>query len=65
MQATTDAEEKFPGQHEATEAGVARSGKLEYRFREMADTRERWGLRERLTCRAAASRPPGGPRPPR
>ena len=40
VQATTDADEKLPGQHGATEAGVARSAKLEHRFRETADTRE-------------------------
>jgi len=44
VQATTDADEKLPGQHGATEAGVARSAKLEYRFRETADTREGWSL---------------------
>ena len=44
VQATTDADEKLPGQHGATEAGVARSAKLEHRFREMADIQEGWGL---------------------
>jgi len=36
--------EAFPGQHDAMEAAFLRSTKLEYRFWEMAYTRERWGV---------------------
>ena len=36
--------ERYPGEHEAMEAAFLRSAKLEYRFWEMAYTREGWGL---------------------
>ena len=47
--------EEYPGQHEAMEAAFLRSAKLEYRFWEMAYTREGWGIGDATSPGEASS----------